>query len=134
MQLCRGAGSNCRHVDFPIFFLALPQGSDYIIIPNKSGAGRCCGFIVGSHPLVSTPAFAKVFVLKLSGKGLARDYPFGLPRIHPVFSPRITTRGTENSVHCSTTELPRRCGPERIRTPYLLGANEALYQVSYWPL
>ena len=26
------------------------------------------------------------------------------------------------------------CGPERTRTPYLLSANEALYQVSYGPM
>ena len=26
------------------------------------------------------------------------------------------------------------CGPERTRTPYLLSASEALYQVSYWPI
>jgi hypothetical protein len=26
------------------------------------------------------------------------------------------------------------CGPERTRTPYLLSANEALYQVSYRPI
>jgi hypothetical protein len=51
---CRVEESNFRRQDFP--FLDL----DYLIIPTKSsGAGRLCGIIVGAHPLVSTPAFAK---------------------------------------------------------------------------
>ena len=43
----------------------------------------------------------------------------------------LATRGF--SVLCSTTELPRHCGPEEIRTPDLRRARAALYQLSYWP-
>ena len=89
--MCRGGESNTRHV-------ALPSVSLDYLITLITGAGRLCGIIVGTHPLVSTPS-GKPLPYSKSLSSLARDCFGKKPKFSPSspsFHLQITSKRPEN--------------------------------------
>ena len=98
---CRGAESDCLHMDFPLLFQSFLW---YRTISSPfflKGAGRLYRIIVGTHLLVSTP-FPQ---LEPCGTWLGIViviYNFRFPRIHPVFNPPFRAGGSK----IQSTALP----------------------------
>ncbi len=74
--------------------------------------------------------FVPLFLIRFAHKNAGRGS--SAQRV-PDSAVRIFSGPTKYKKHKAFALCLIFCGPEKIRTPCLLSANEALYQVSYWP-